>query len=50
MFDTLWQADDLLDQLVELFIQQNGRQPTEEEIAQWMQTLKEATAEGGLAI
>ena len=44
------QADDILSQLVDLFKAENGRDPTEEEMAQWVQTLKEAAAEGGLAL
>ena len=44
------EADDILAQLVELFKAENGREPTEEEVQQWMQTLKEAAEEGGLAI
>ena len=31
-----------------MFKAENGREPTEEEVAQWVQTLKEAAAEGGL--
>lgn len=42
------EADDILGQLVEMFKAENGREPTEEEVAQWVQTLKEAAAEGGL--
>ena len=42
------QADDILGQLVDLFKAENGRDPSEEEMAQWVQTLKEAAAEGGL--
>ena len=42
------QADDIMQQLVEMFVEQNGRDPTEVELAQWMQTLKEAAADGGL--
>ena len=37
-------------QLVELFKTENGREPTEEEVQQWMQTLKEAADDGGLAL
>ena len=44
------EADDILAQLVELFKAENGREPTEEEVQQWMQTLKEAAEEGGLAL
>ena len=44
------EADDILAQLVELFKAENGREPTEEEVQQWMQTLKEAAEEGGLTI
>mmetsp|Transcript_5249 Transcript_5249/g.33010 ORF Transcript_5249/g.33010 Transcript_5249/m.33010 type:complete len:306 (-) Transcript_5249:597-1514(-) len=39
-------ADDVLSQLMDLFRQQNGREATEAEVAQWMNTLREATAEG----
>ena len=28
----------------------DGREPTEEEVQQWMQTLKEAAEDGGLAL
>ena len=41
------EADDILGQLVEMFKAENGREPTEEEVAQWVQTLKEAAAEEG---
>ena len=44
------EADDILAQLVELFKAENGREPTEEEVQQWMQTLKEAAEQGGLAL
>ena len=44
------EADDILAQLVELFKAENGREPTEEEVHQWMQTLKEAAEQGGLAL
>ena len=44
------QADDLLGQLVDLFKAENGRDPNEEEMTQWVQTLKEAAAEGGLGL
>ena len=44
------EADDILAQLVELFKAENGREPTEEEVQQWMQTLKEAAEEEGLTI
>ena len=43
-------ADDILWQLVDLFKAENGRDPSEEEMAQWVQTLKEAAAEGGLSL
>jgi len=36
------EADDILSPLVDLFKAQNGRNPSEEEMAQWVQTLKEA--------
>ena len=47
-------AVDILDQLVELFIERNGREPNEEEVMQWIGVFKslqiedneEATAEG----
>lgn len=39
-------ADDILSQLMDLFRQQNGREATESEVTQWMNTLREATAEG----
>lgn len=39
-------ADDILSQLMDLFRQQHGREATEDEVAQWMSTLREATAEG----
>jgi len=48
--DSEEEADDIMDQLVEMFMQQNGREPTEAEMAQWMQTLKEAAADGGLQL
>ena len=41
------EADDILAQLVELFKAENGREPTEEEVQQWMQTLKEAAGGRG---
>ena len=44
------EADDIMAQLVELFKTENGREPTEEEVQQWMQTLKEAAEDGGLAL
>ena len=44
------EADDILGQLVEMFKAENGRDPTEEEVAQWVQTLKDASAEGGLVL
>jgi hypothetical protein len=31
-----------------MFTEQNGRSPTEEEMAQWVQVLKEAAEDGGL--
>ena len=40
------EADDILGQLVEMFVAENGRDPTDEEISQWVQTLKEAAEEG----
>mmetsp|Transcript_57456 Transcript_57456/g.69133 ORF Transcript_57456/g.69133 Transcript_57456/m.69133 type:complete len:148 (-) Transcript_57456:331-774(-) len=33
-------ATDILDQLVELFVEQNGRAPKEEEVRQWIETFK----------
>ena len=44
------EADDILSQLVELFKTENGRDPTEEEMAQWVETLKAASEEGGLQV
>jgi|AntAceMinimDraft_1070359.scaffolds.fasta_scaffold11119_3 hypothetical protein len=44
------EADDILAQLVDLFKAENGRDPSEEEMAQWVQTLKEAAAEGGICL
>ena len=40
------EALDVLGQLCELFVAENGRDPNDEEISQWAQTLKEAAAEG----
>jgi GNAT superfamily N-acetyltransferase len=40
------EADDILGQLVEMFVAENGRDPTNEEISQWVQTLKEAAEDG----
>jgi GNAT superfamily N-acetyltransferase len=40
------EADDILGQLVEMFVAENGRDPTDEEISQWVQTLKEAAEDG----
>ena len=40
------EADDILGQLVTMFISENGRDPSDEEISQWVQTLKEAAEEG----
>lgn len=40
------EADDILGQLVSMFIAKNGRDPSDEEISQWVQTLKEAAEEG----
>lgn len=31
---------DLLDQLVELFVEQNGREPNHEEVTQWIETFQ----------
>ncbi|KAK3288444.1 hypothetical protein CYMTET_4079 [Cymbomonas tetramitiformis] len=42
------QAADLLGELVELFQERNGREPTEAEMAQWMETIKAATEQGEL--
>jgi len=39
---------DIFDQLVALFKEQNGRDPTEAEMQQWRDTLAEANAEGAL--
>ena len=41
------QADDVLGQLVDMFKEKNGRDPSEAELAQWAKTLKEAAAEDG---
>jgi hypothetical protein len=40
-------AMDILDQLVELFIEKNGRQPTQEEVEQWIDVFKSLKMEGG---
>ena len=40
------EADDILGQLVSMFIAKNGRDPSDEEISQWVQTLKDAAEEG----
>mmetsp|Transcript_26843 Transcript_26843/g.40631 ORF Transcript_26843/g.40631 Transcript_26843/m.40631 type:complete len:127 (-) Transcript_26843:176-556(-) len=31
---------DLLDELVELFVEKNGREPNQEEVAQWIETFQ----------
>ena len=40
----------ILSQLVVLFKEQNNRDPTEEEMNQWMSVLKEASLEGAEAV
>lgn len=40
------EANDILGQLVDLFKEKNGRDPTDEEVGQWVQTLKEAAEDG----
>ena len=37
--------DMLLEELMDLFKEQNGRDPTDEEVKQWMETLKEVNQE-----
>jgi GNAT superfamily N-acetyltransferase len=39
------QVDTLLEELMDLFKEQNGRDPTDEEVKQWMETLKEVNQE-----
>lgn len=39
-------ADTVLGQLVDLFKEKNGRDPMDEEVGQWVQTLKEAAEDG----
>ena len=38
-------AVDILDQLVELFIERNGREPNEEEVLQWIDVFKSLKVE-----
>jgi hypothetical protein len=40
-------AMDMLDQLVELFIEKNGREPTQEEVEQWIDVFKSLKIEDG---
>jgi hypothetical protein len=40
-------AADILDELVELFIERNGRDPNEEEVMQWIEVLKSLKIEDG---
>ena len=39
------QVDVLLEELMDLFKEQNGRDPTDDEVKQWMETLKEVNQE-----
>ena len=39
------QVDALLEELMDLFKEQNGRDPTDEEVKQWMETLREVNQE-----
>jgi GNAT superfamily N-acetyltransferase len=36
-------SERLLDELVDMFVQENGREPTDDEVAQWRETLASAT-------
>ena len=40
-------VDALLEDLMDLFKEQNGRDPTDDEVKQWMETLKEVNQEHG---
>ena len=44
------ETDDIMQQLVDLFRAKNSRDPTEEEMKQWADTLKAAAEEGGLQL
>ena len=43
------QVDALLEELMDLFKEQNGRDPTDDEVKQWMETLKEVNQEQELS-
>ena len=38
---------DILDQLVEIFVKRNGREPNEEEVMQWIEVFKSLKIEDG---
>eukprot|EP00634_Sargassococcus_sp_CCMP2135_P010557 CAMPEP_0198651516 /NCGR_PEP_ID=MMETSP1467-20131203/5730_1 /TAXON_ID=1462469 /ORGANISM="unid. sp., Strain CCMP2135" /LENGTH=364 /DNA_ID=CAMNT_0044387413 /DNA_START=1 /DNA_END=1095 /DNA_ORIENTATION=- len=38
------ESDDVLEQLVDMFKEKNGRDPTEDEVKHWITTIKDATA------
>ena len=40
-------AIDILDQLVELFVEKNGREPNQEEVMQWIDVFKSLQIDGG---